>query len=78
MRGPSSGAIEVFLMKKVGDRPRSRPVSLWSTAQRLSIRPPRRSQGGRLSALSWGSAMPAKPALARRRRRHMKRCLVGH
>ena len=69
-----------FLMKKVGKRPAAQQAGepVVNRAAVVHQATPKGSQGGRLSALSWGSVMPAKP-LARRRRRHIaKRCLVGH
>ena len=64
MRGPSSGAIEVFLMKKVGKRPAAQQAGepVVNRAAVVHQATPKGSQGGRLSALSWGSVMPAKPA----------------
>ena len=64
MRGPSSGASEVFLMKKVGKRPAAQQAGepVVNRAAVVHQATPKGSQGGRLSALSWGSVMPAKPA----------------
>ena len=51
-------------MKKVGERPAAKQAGepVVNRAAVVHQATPKGSQGGRLSALSWGSVMPAKPA----------------
>ncbi len=64
MRGPSSGAIEVFLMKKVGKRPAAQQAGepVVNRAAVVNLATPMGSLGGWFPALWWVSFMPATPA----------------
>ena len=66
-------------MKKVGERPAAKQAGepVVNRAAVVHQATPKGSQGGRLSALSWGSVMPAKPAKPRRLD-YREACLVGH
>ena len=64
MRAQVAAPLKFFLMKKVGKRPAAQQAGepVVNRAAVVHQATPKGSQGGRLSALSWGSVMPAKPA----------------